>query len=120
VQTPFRYVPDTVVSPEPHTLYRRHDPDTSRQAAESIQPHLTEIQKQVLHLIELAGFKGLTDEELSEIYGTAGSTARTRRAELAKQGLVVEAKEKRMLRSGQQGRVWIAATQAKGYQACLL
>ena len=120
MQTPIRYVPDTVVSPEPHTLYRRHDPDTSRQAAESIQPHLTEIQAQVLHLIKLAGLRGLTDEELSQQYGTHGSTARTRRAELAKRGLVVEAKQKRMLRSGQMGRVWIAATEEKGYQPCLL
>ena len=121
--TPFRYVPadnGPDVSPGPHILYRPDDPDTSRQAAESIHPHLTEIQKQVLHLIELAGINGLTDEELSEMFGTSGSTARTRRAELYKQGLVVEAGKKRMLRSGQQGRVWIAKTKEKGYQQCLL
>jgi len=102
------------------TLYRTNDPDTSRRAAASVEPHLTEIQAQVLHLIKLAGAKGLTDEELSRQYGTFGSTARTRRAELAQKGLVVETKQKRRLQSGQQGRVWISREHAKGFQPCLL
>lgn len=118
--TPVRYVPDRAALPELHTLYRKDDPDTSRQAAESIEPHLTEIQAEVLRLIESEGVRGMTDEELSDAYGTPGSTARTRRAELAQAGLVAEAADRRTLRSGRQGRVWIAATQQKGHQPCLL
>ena len=103
-----------------HTLHRKDDPITSRQAAQSVEPHLTEIQAQVLHLIKLAGAKGLTDEELSRQYGTFGSTARTRRAELAKRGLVVESKQKRRLQSGLEGRVWVSTDHAEGYEPCLL
>ncbi len=120
-QSPVRYVPDRAALPELHTLYRKDDPDTSRQAAESVEPHLTEIQANVLGIIADSGEYGLTDEQLSERFGTSTSTARTRRAELADRGMVIEAAARRTLRSGRQGRVWkIAPTVTKGYQPCLL
>lgn len=91
------------------TLSRTNDPQTSKDAAESIYPDLPQIQAQVFTLINKAEYYGLTDEELSAQWGTTGSTARSRRSELAEKGLVVPSDLTRTLRSGRKGQVWMTA-----------
>lgn len=107
-----------------HTLYRRDDPHTSREAAASVYPHLTKIQLTVLGLLRSAEY-GLTDEEITDRYPVRGglslspSTARTRRKELTDKGYVIACTIRtRKLRSGRRGKVWM--TTSKGQQLCLL
>lgn len=91
---------------ELYTRYRRNDPVTSKNAAASIYKDLGELQTQILKMIEDAGGNGMTDEELSRQFGSYGSTARTRRAELAAKGLLFTQGTTRKLESGRQGRIW--------------
>ena len=71
------------------TKYRRTDPNTSKQAAESIYSSLPKIQKEVL-LYAIGQDFGFTDEEMNEHFQTYKSTYRSRRAELVNKGLIVD------------------------------
>ena len=99
------YPNNWVTSPELDTRSRRDDPETSKQAAKSIFDSITDKQNRVLEFLDQAGDRGLTDEELSDLWGTSGSTARTRRAELAERGMV-QADGRRPVRSGNEAKVW--------------
>lgn len=71
------------------TYYHSHDPETSREAIESIADRLTSLQGAVLDALREAGPTGLADFQLAALFPQASySTYRTRRGELVKQGLV--------------------------------
>jgi hypothetical protein len=64
---------------------------TSAQAAESLGPRtLNALQRKVLLFIK-ARPEGVTDEQIAKGLGLNPSTARPRRIELARRGLIVEA-----------------------------
>ena len=108
-----------ITEPELHTRYRPDDPDTSHEAAASIYPYLNQLQGEVLDCLEQFAEHGCTDEVLTEYYWSryshgprglrpSGSTIRTRRSELENLGRVKHTGQKRKLRSGRKGRVWVA------------
>ena len=73
------------------TKYRRTDPVTSRQAAEGLLDKITDIQQKVLNYAQDRGYLGFNDEQLNIYFNTHKSTYRSRRAELVKKGLIVDA-----------------------------
>ena len=74
---------------EPHKLARADDPDTSKEAAHSLEGDLSKLRAAVLKAIEGAGMEGLTLKELQLMFaGTTGGTISSRPNELRKQGLV--------------------------------
>ena len=98
------------------------DQDTSKEAAESIEPHLARMEKQVLDEIRLFSMKytdqnmttgevttgclGRTDEEIEDATGLKHQTASARRRELVLKGLVEHTGEYRRTRSGRRAKVW--------------
>ncbi len=81
---------DLFLDRTPKQITRRTDPSTSFQAADGIIHKLRPLQWKVYETLKAAGSHGLTDLELEERCGSHGSTYRTRRAELAECGLVVD------------------------------
>lgn len=86
-------------------LARRQDPSTSFRAADGIVHRLRPIQMKVIEVLDAVGPEGLTDLELEERCGNHGSTFRTRRAELAEVGLVVDTGRHKVL-NGTKRIVW--------------
>jgi predicted ArsR family transcriptional regulator len=83
---------------------QRHS-ETSRAAAESLDAEtLNALQRRVYDLLG-AEPAGLTDEEIGDRLGLGGNTARPRRIELARRGLVVKVGT-RKTRSGRSADVW--------------
>lgn len=76
------------MSAKVHHLYRRDDPETSREAAESIVDDITAKQAMVITLLKAAGSAGMTDFEIARCLNHTGSTYRTRRNELVAQDRV--------------------------------
>ena len=73
----------------PLRLVRRNDYQTSVEAAEAVQPHLSDLQAKVLAYIEERG--QVTDAALEAHFGLtqyAYSTIRKRRTDLVAKGLV--------------------------------
>jgi hypothetical protein len=87
-------------------LHRWHDPETSREAAESVADKLGKLQDIVLCYAIGRASDGFTDEMLSEWFGCRGSTYRTRRAELTAKGLIVPTRRRARLASGRHAVVW--------------
>lgn len=87
-------------------MHRRYDPDTSKQAAESVVDKLGKLQDIVLCYAIGRASDGFTDEMLSEWFGCRGSTYRTRRAELTAKGLIVPTRRRARLSSGRHAVVW--------------
>lgn len=83
-----------------------HSP-TSVAAAEAIEPISGTQRRLVLTLIQLSGERGMTDNELQDESGIAGSAQRPRRIELVKAGLVKDSGRTRATKSGRQAVVWI-------------
>lgn len=71
----------------PHTRSRKGDPWTSHAAAARIAPTLTHKQLRVLS-VHRQHPEGLTNFELEKLFGSHGSTWRTRVRELVEFGLV--------------------------------
>lgn len=87
---------------------RRGDPQTSHEAADSVTPDLRQLQARVANFARSAGPWGFTDLELSDGLKDAGSTMRTRRAELSARNIIIDSGRKR--RSGDSSRrriVWV-------------
>jgi hypothetical protein len=97
---------------EPRAHARWTDPETSHDAAASLDPiTLTSIQAKVLDVLQTRGPR--PDVELVILYharyGSAGeSTIRTRRRELVDLGLVRDTGERVVLQSGRHAIVWEA------------
>jgi hypothetical protein len=84
---------------------RNSDPDTSRQG-----PDTSRMTKQRLEVLLLLRQRPRTDEELvSALAGVmSASGARTRRAELVRQGLARDSGERRRNATGRKVKVWCA------------
>lgn len=92
---------------EARKLHRTEDPDTSREAAESIVEKRTKLQRVVEEYAKRIGPVGFTDQQLSTFFGTAGSTYRTRRAELTDRGTILDSGLRSVAASGRRMIVWI-------------
>lgn len=87
---------------------RRDDPRTSHDAARAISPRLTEIQQRVESYAYGKGHGGFTDAQMSAELEDAGSTLRTRRAELVEKALVVDSGMRRTFGGSPRKRVvWV-------------
>jgi predicted ArsR family transcriptional regulator len=95
---------------EPCAPCQHHSP-TSCAAAEAIVPHLNKLQARVLDYLRGCGERGATDEELVEALRLSPSTARPRRIELVKAGLVRDSGRTRKTNSGREATVWVATNQ---------
>jgi hypothetical protein len=71
-------------------LFRRNDPVTSLEAAESVIPDLPNIQGQVYAYAKMRGSEGFTDDQLNKYFRTTKSTYRSRRATLVEKGYIVD------------------------------
>jgi hypothetical protein len=87
--------------------YQRHS-DTSREAAELIEPDAATLRGQVLAHIRGCGDKGATDDEVQVALGMNPSTERPRRIELWRADLVRRTEATRPTRSGRSASVWVA------------
>lgn len=88
--------------------YQGHS-DTSREAAEAIEPDAATLRGQVLCFIRQRGETGATDDEVQIGLRMNPSTERPRRIELWRIGLVKQTARKRPTRSGRNATVWEAA-----------
>jgi DNA-binding Lrp family transcriptional regulator len=79
--------------------------DTSRDAAESMRPHVSEIEQRVLAFVKL---RARTCEELEEATGLSHQTASARLKGLADKGLIKDSGARRPTRSGRAARVYVA------------
>jgi hypothetical protein len=82
--------------------------DTSRAAAQQIDPRLNALHRQVYEYIAAQGLYGATDEAIASGLPMNPSTARPRRLELCAMGRI-RACGYRKTKSGRLARVWIAA-----------
>lgn len=94
--------------PDPITLARSTDPETSHEAAWSLE-NATKVQARILWLHNK--WRGYTDEELRVEYRsrfgpTGESSVRSRRHDLVGHGLVEDTGVRRALKSGRDGIVW--------------
>lgn len=92
---------------EARKLHRIHDPDTSREAAAAIADKRSKIQALVEGYARKVGPTGFTDQNLSDFFGTGGSTYRTRRAELTTRGVIVDSGFRSVADSGRRMIVWV-------------
>lgn len=76
--------------PDDQAHARASDPDTSHKAAKAITPEITYIQRRILRYAIKLGGRGFTDLDLYENFKEAGSTYRSRRAELRDAGYIAD------------------------------
>lgn len=89
------------------TRFQKHS-ETSRQAAEAIQPSLGRMQNRVYQYFLDAGEHGATDEEVQLALDMNPSSQRPRRIELYQRGLIKESGQVRKTTSGRNAAVWLA------------
>ena len=87
------------------SLYRRTDPDTSRQAATLAQLTAGTVRERC-YLTLLTHPEGLTDFELADLVGRQQTSAGKRRGDLVAVGLVEDSGERRRTPSGASAIVW--------------
>jgi hypothetical protein len=80
--------------------------DTSRDAAESMRPHVTPLQQKVRDYLLEHGPS--TDEEMQAGIPMGANTQRPRRVELVAKGYVVDSGKTRTGTSGKQAVIWKA------------
>jgi hypothetical protein len=83
--------------------------DTRRASHAAIAPELNRLQSLVLEYFRSCGSMGATDEQLADGLAMKESTLRARRVELAHARRIVDSGQRRRLRSGREGIVWVAA-----------
>jgi hypothetical protein len=88
------------------TPYISHS-ETSRAAADSIEPEAGTLRYAVLAYIRRAGEAGATDEEVQTGVPMRANTQRPRRRELELGGLVRDSGTTRLVRSGRLAVVWV-------------
>lgn len=80
---------------------------TSEAAAKAIKPSTATLRYEVLEAIRF--LNGATDEQIQEFTGMNPSTARPRRVELVRMGLVRDSGETRKTVSGRAATFWVCA-----------
>lgn len=93
-------------------LARSGDPDTSWDAAASINGQLTYLESVVLGALRDAGARGCTIDELTEVTSLDKVTASPRLRPLCNKRLVIESGTKRPGKSGRAQMVWKIAPAA--------
>jgi len=83
------------------------NPTTSRDAAETVRPHLAELEQKVLDAIRAR--RGATCDEVETMTGLSHQTASARIRGLALKGRIQDAGETRATRSGRKAIVWTTA-----------
>ena len=81
--------------------------DTSRDAAESMRPHVSAIERDVLAFVKRAGAMGTTCDEIEDRMKLAHQTASARLKGLADKGLIKDSGVRRPTRSGRAARVYV-------------
>jgi hypothetical protein len=99
-----------------HLKVRRTDPETSVEAAESVQDKIRASQAAVLLVLNTYYPEGCTDSELIIMYRMQSnrmtlprqseSGIRTRRSELVERGLVEDTGKRDVLASGRRSIIW--------------
>lgn len=84
-------------------------PDTSRAAAEALQPDAARLRTEVLLAIRRAGADGLTADEAAARLGLSPLSTRPRCTELRQAGLIADSGRRWPNASGRQAIVWVAA-----------
>lgn len=87
------------------------NPTTSREAAQSIEPQLGNLEELVLEAIR-ASRDGLTCDEVEEFTKLSHQCASARVNGLMKRGVIVDSGRKRKTRSGRNAIVWIEKAKA--------
>jgi hypothetical protein len=82
--------------------------DTRAAAAAAIAPLVPSLHERVRDFIASRGHRGATDHEIQSELGLSGDTARPRRRQLVKSGIVVASGRTRLSPSGNPMTVWIA------------
>ena len=98
--------------PEPAPPCQKHS-ETSRAAAEQIEPRAATLRRAVLDFLRARGAQGATDEEGMTALAMAGNTYRPRRIECFQAGLIVDSGLTRPTRSGRQAVVWVVVAELK-------
>ena len=86
--------------------HQRHS-DTSRAAAEAIEPKRGTKRRIVLDYIREMGDEGATDEEMQRRLFMSGNTQRPRRVELLDAGFIKDSGARRKTPSGELAVVWV-------------
>jgi predicted transcriptional regulator len=84
--------------------------DTSRAAADSMAPHVSAIESDVLAYVKRKHGYGSTCDEIEYAMGLAHQTASARLKGLADKGLIRDSGARRKTRSGRAARVYVACT----------
>ena len=87
---------------------------TSAAAADTIGPHLQQLQARVMDFIQNCGDQGATDEEIQQGLAMRPDTARARRCELRDARLVFDSGKTRETTAGRSATVWIVAAAGPG------
>lgn len=85
------------------------EPQTSLDAALSIEGAIPSMQAQVLKYIAGRGVLGATDDEIEQALGLRHQTASARRRELVLKGFIVFAGALRETTSGRAAQVWVVS-----------
>jgi hypothetical protein len=88
--------------------YQRHS-ETSREAAEAIEPRAVKLREQVRCFLLSCGPAGATDEEMQICLEMNPNTQRPRRRELVLGGAVIDSGKTRNTKSGRKAVVWVGA-----------
>jgi len=82
--------------------------ETSKQAANLIEPNAAALLGKVLAFLRKRGNYGATDEEMQDEMPIQPSTQRPRRVDLVNRGLVIDSGLTRKTKSGRNAVVWVA------------
>ena len=84
--------------------------DTSKEAAESIEPSSGTLRAHVLGFIKRRGKRGMTCDELEHASGLTHQTASARINELMKLQAIRDSGKRRRTRSGRNAVVWVQSS----------
>ena len=85
--------------------------DTSKAAAEAIEPTAGTLRHAVMRFLRCCGCVGATDEQMQLALQMNPSTQRPRRIELVKGGFAFDSSRRRPTTSGRAATVWVGSKQ---------
>jgi hypothetical protein len=91
--------------------------ETSIAAADEITPHIGKLQKLTFDTILQNGPDGRTGDEVAVQNGYPPHELRARISELRRKGLIADSGQRRRLRSGKRGIVWVAKQHLRAVEA---